>query len=155
MHDEAGFRDAREALDALEVDRQRVQRRARAASWWFYPGLSLMVALCVASPAIERADVGLDGYWLVLAVVGAVSGLGFLHRRLTGLAPRMQRDAASILTTAVMLSVMVGLYLASLVSERFGFAAITVLFPAIAFVTTLACCIALDRLGSMGTSRAR
>ncbi len=154
MHGEAGFRDAREALDALEVDRRRVRRRVRAASWWFYPALSLMMALSLAGPALERSA-GFSGFWVSIAALGGVTLLVGLHRWQVGVAVRLSFDGASITVVVLLIVVLLALFLTTMVSERFGFEHMVGPVPFAAFIITLISCVLLDRFGALGRGDAR
>ncbi len=124
MRDETGFRDAREALDAMEVDRRRVQRRVRAASWWFYPAMSVLVAVLVASPGLEV------GFLPVAAAVAiAAPLLMLLLRRQTGMSGRIERGLGVVIVIATLLGLAeLGLFLASALAVRFELEALIPLF---------------------------
>lgn len=134
MRDDAGFRDAREALDALEVDRQRVRRRVRAASWWFYPANAALVAVIVASPGFEGGV-----FPAVVAIAVGSPLLTFLFRRQTGMTGRLDGRVGAVVIVAVLLGLAVlWLFLASALAVRFDAETWIPTFAAAAFILMLA-----------------
>lgn len=124
MRDETGLCDACEALDAMEVDRRRVQRRVRAASWWFYPAMSVLVAVLVASPGLEVGVLP-----VAAAVAIAAPLLVLLLRRQTGMSGRIERGLGVVIVIATLLGLAVlGLFLASALAVRFELEALIPLF---------------------------
>lgn len=155
MRDEGRFGGAGEALAAIDADRDRLRRRSRAANWWFFPTVSACFALVVAGPALERADLGVQGFWWTPAILCAIAGVSYLQRWQTGVVVRLAPHAPSILVAAITVVVVVGLYFAALMAERFAFTHLTGPFPFLAFISAMAGFALLDRLGTFERPRAR
>ncbi len=156
MPDEEGrFGGAGEALAAIDADRDRLRRRARAANWWYFPAVSTLFALVVAGPELERAQIGIQGYWWTPSILVVVAGLSYLQRRQAGVSIRLAPHAPSIVVAALTVMVVVGLYFAALMAERFAFTHVVGIFPYLAFAGALAGFVLLDRLGTLGSPRAR
>lgn len=155
MRDEAGFGDAGEALAALDADRERLRRRARATSRWCFPALSLMIAVSLTGIPLERAVPGVSGFWVSMAALGGILAISLLRRRVVGLAERTSLDGRSIAVVAVMLAVLLGLFMVTTVSERLGLGGAVWAVPALGFAVALLGCALLDRFGELGSPRAR
>lgn len=153
MPDEQPF-SAADALAAIDADRDRLRRRVRAANRWYLPGLASLIALSVAGPALERSG-AFSGFWVSIAALGGILALTGLRRWRVGVAERLSFDAASITVVVLMIALLLGLFVVTLFAERFGFEHLAWPSPAIAFGVALGGCLLLDRLGTLGSPRAR
>lgn len=140
---ESESRDARDALDGLGADRERLAERYSRQPAWAVPAQALAVAVLVASPALGFP-------WMSVLAAGAVFGLYGVERavrRATGLSVTRPAGPRGLAVLIVLGVLSLGLYGATLVigvgggDLRFvGAAALA------AFVLTLAGGLLYDRV---------
>lgn len=147
MNGEASFADAAEALDTLERDRQRVRRRIQRANIWYFPALGALVALLVASPAI-------DGSVLPAVVAAAllIPLCTLLYRKHAGVSDRIEGGLPAVVVVATALLLLIlGLFLASALSPRFGVEAWVPAFALTAFAAMVTGGFVMDAVVSRAT----
>ncbi|WP_298037584.1 hypothetical protein [uncultured Microbacterium sp.] len=142
---------AREALDTIANDRERVGKRMRAETWWGAPAQGFGVALLVAGPAA-----GFQWAWLLfLSSTWVFVGVEVYFRRRSGLKisrPAGPRGLALLVGFTLLILVSLGM---SAVLALMGLRGWVLVVAAIAGILAWLGVIAYDRIYASEVRRAK
>lgn len=143
---------AREMLDALAADNDRLAARAVAPAPWYYPALAAAAAVMVGAPALEDSGFSI----MVLGLAGlAFSLIAMAHRKQTGVAVRLTSTPRSLALAVLVSAVVAGLLVTSFVLAHRGEHAQIVWAAGAAFAVMLAGSISADGVHRAELRRAR
>ena len=140
-----GQRDAasaREAIDAIAVDRHRLAARFTAETWWVAPAQALAVAAVIAAPAA-----GIPGPMSVVTAIATIALVSIEHhfRKRTGISTNRPAGPASLAVLIVLCTLIVTAFALSLVLATIGEHSWIIASTTAGFTVTLVGVVIYDR----------